>query len=255
MDLDGLGVIVTGAATGLGAATARLLAQRGARLALFDTNEGRLKEIADELTATAIVCDVSKEAKVSSSVELAVARLGSVRALINAAGIAPHPRLLPRDGGLHSGEEFDRTIAVNLAGTFHCCRFVAKHMSALEPLADGSRGVIVNTASIAAFESPVGGVAYAASKAGVVGMTLPMARELGDYGIRVMAIAPGPFETPMFSGFPAHQREGMTSQMSFPKQPGKPQWFAELVEHIIRNEFLNGETIRLDAGIRLPRTY
>jgi NAD(P)-dependent dehydrogenase (short-subunit alcohol dehydrogenase family) len=255
VNIEGMGMILTGAATGLGATAARSLAARGARLALFDVNEPALRDVAAASQAIAIACDVSDAKAVERGVAQAAERLGELRGLVNVAGIAAHPRLLPRDGGLHSGEQFERLIAVNLTGTFHCCRFVAHHMARLAPQENGARGVIVNTASISAYESPVGGVAYAASKAGVIGMTLPMARELGEYGIRVMTVAPGPFMTPLFATFRPEQKQRFAENMSFPKEPADPARFAELVAHIIENDFLNAETIRIDGGTRLPRKY
>ena len=254
MKIEGLGIIITGAATGLGAATARGLAARGARLVLLDVNEADLQIVAQDTGALPLRCDVSQGEAVEAAIAQAVGHLGEVRALVNVAGVGMHPKMLRKDGSLGDGSQFERLIAVNLTGTYHCCRFAAQHMAGLSHL-DGGRGVIVNTASISAFESPVGGVGYAASKAGVVGMTLPMARELGEFGIRVMAIAPGPFVTPLFATFSAEQQKRFSDNMAFPREPSDPKWFAELVGHIVENNFLNGETIRLDGGARLTRNY
>jgi NAD(P)-dependent dehydrogenase (short-subunit alcohol dehydrogenase family) len=224
-------------------------------LVLLDVNEEGLNKTATESGALPIVCDVSDGAAVEAAIDKAIAHLGQIRAFVNVAGVAWHPRILQRDGLLHSAEQFEKLISVNLTGTFHCCRFAARHMSSLPPGDSGERGVIVNTASISAFESPVGGVAYAASKAGVVGMTLPMARELGEHAIRVVTIAPGPFQTPLFSTFRPEQKIRFAETMSYPKEPGDPKWFSDLAAHVIENEFINGETIRIDGGTRLPRKY
>lgn len=241
--------IVTGAASGLGAATARMLAQAGARLVLADLQEAAGAALAAELGAVFVRCDVTREADGQAVVAAAQAQ-GSVRGLINCAGVAPAMRTLGRDGP-HELALFQRTLEINLLGSFNMCRLAAAAISSSEPGADGERGVLINTASVAAFDGQIGQVAYAASKAAVAGMTLPMARDLARHGIRVMCIAPGIFETPMLLGMPADVQAALGAMVPFPSRLGKPAEYAQLVRGVIENAMLNGETIRLDGAIRM----
>lgn len=252
MDIKGVTAIVTGGASGLGAGAARALSAAGAKVALFDINENLVRATAEDVGGLGLRCDVTDDADVGRAFADAQRALGRARILVNCAGVGPHQRMLSK-GEAHSSEMYRNVIAINLIGTFVCCRLGAEAMAKLEPDAGGERGVIINVASISAYDSPAGGVAYAASKAGVVGMTLPMARDLGGYGIRVMTIAPGTFETPLFRSAPGDMADHMAAQAPFPSRPGKPtEEFGELVRHIAENSFLNGEVIRIDGAIRMP---
>lgn len=244
--------IVTGGSSGLGAGTARLLAAEGARVVVADVNRAGGEALATEIGANArfIETDVASEAGARSAVELAQSVFGSLSGLVNCAGIAPAEKVVGREAP-HRLETFARVINVNLVGTFNMIRLAADAMSKQAPNASGERGVIVNTASVAAFEGQIGQAAYSASKAGVVGMTLPIARELARFGIRVMTIAPGMFETPMLLGMPTDVQEALGKMVPFPSRMGKPQEYAALVKHIVENEMLNGEVIRLDGAIRM----
>jgi NAD(P)-dependent dehydrogenase (short-subunit alcohol dehydrogenase family) len=244
--------LVTGAGSGLGAATARRLAGAGARVALVDVNVAGGREVARELGAAAffVEADVCDEGEVRAAVTEARARYGDLHGAINCAGIAPAERVLGKTGP-HTLQTFQRVIDVNLIGTFNVLRLAAEAMAQNEPSGDGERGVIVNTASVAAFEGQIGQAAYSASKAGVAGMTLPVARELARFGIRVMAIAPGIFETAMLAAMPAEVRASLGAQVPFPSRLGKPEEYAALVEHIISNTMLNGAVIRLDGALRM----
>jgi NAD(P)-dependent dehydrogenase (short-subunit alcohol dehydrogenase family) len=242
---------VTGGASGLGEATSRLLAGAGARVLIADVNEVRGLQIAEQLgnKARFMVVDVTDESSVQRGLDAAVA-LGTLRGVINAAGIVLAEKVLGR-AGPHPLDAFMRIVQINLAGTFNVIRLAAALMSTTEPAAGGERGVIVNTASVSAFDGQIGQAAYAASKGGIVGMTLPVARELARYGIRVMTIAPGIFDTPLMSSLPQAARESLATQVPFPPRLGKPSEYAALVRHIIENEMLNGEVIRLDGAIRM----
>jgi NAD(P)-dependent dehydrogenase (short-subunit alcohol dehydrogenase family) len=254
MEISGKAFIVTGAASGLGEATARMIVKRGGYAVLADINPAG-DALAKELGAAAcfVVTDVTQEADGIRAVETAKARFGVLHGLVNCAGIAPSERIAGRNGP-HSLEIFTRTVTINLIGTFNMLRLAANAMISNEPLADGERGVIVNTASIAAFEGQVGQIAYAASTAGVAGMTLPAARELSRFGIRVVTIAPGLFMTPMMAGFSPAVQESLAQTVLFPPRLGKPEEFAELVASICAQTMLNGETIRLDGALRMaPR--
>jgi NAD(P)-dependent dehydrogenase (short-subunit alcohol dehydrogenase family) len=252
MDLNGQAAIVTGAASGLGAATARALANAGARVAILDMNEGEAAQVAKEIGGLAIACDVSDAASAEAAVKHATAAHGAARVLVNCAGIAPAKRIVGRDGPMPLAD-FERVIRINLIGTFNCLRLAAAAMQTLEAL-DGERGVIVSTASVAAFEGQVGQAAYAASKGGVAALTLPAARELAQFGIRVVAIAPGIFATPMVRGMPQEVQDNLGASVPFPKRLGEPREYADLVLHIVRNGYLNGEVIRLDGALRMaPR--
>jgi NAD(P)-dependent dehydrogenase (short-subunit alcohol dehydrogenase family) len=244
--------VVTGAGSGLGAATARHLAGLGARVACIDLSASAAATIADEIGGLAIGADVSSEAEVGSAFARIVDELGTPRIAVSCAGIGTAARILPRDGSLSIGA-FDRTLRVNLLGTYVVMSFAARAMAAAEPLdGDGARGVIINTASVAFEDGQVGQSAYSASKGGVVSMTLPAARELSRFGIRVMAIAPGLFETSMSEGLPDDVRAEILKSVPFPSRMGEPKEYARLVEAIVENPMLNGSVIRLDASARMP---
>lgn len=252
MQPGGHAFLVTGGGSGLGAATARRLAEAGAKVVVADVDRDAGDRIARDIGAQAIFVrtDVAREADVAATIEAAVQRFGALHGAINCAGIAVAERLLGRNG-VHRLDSFSRVIDVNLTGTFNVLRFAARAMEMNTPDENGERGIIVNTASIAACEGQVGQVAYSASKAGIAGMTLPAARELARAGIRVMAIAPGVFETPMVAGMSAEVRASLGAQVPFPARLGRPEEFASLVLHIIENPMLNGEVIRLDGALRM----
>jgi NAD(P)-dependent dehydrogenase (short-subunit alcohol dehydrogenase family) len=251
MKIENKVFLVTGAASGLGSATARMFIQRGAHVVLADLNPAGA-ELAAELGERALFqpTDVTKEADGQRAVAAAQNKFGALHGLVNCAGIAPSERIAGRNGP-HSLETFTRAVTVNLIGSFNMLCLAAAAMSHNEPLADGERGVIINTASVAAYEGQIGQAAYAASKAGVVGMTLPAARELARSGIRVVAIAPGLFMTPMMAGFAPAVQESLAQSVPFPARLGQPEEFAELVACICGLTMLNGETIRLDGALRM----
>ncbi len=244
--------LVTGGASGLGAGTARALAAQGGKVAIADLNRAAGEALAAELGANAFfaACDVAAEASVRAVVDAVVARFGGLNGLVNCAGIAIGEKTLGKEGP-HALASFSRVINVNLVGTFNVIRLAAEAMSRGQPNAAGERGVIVNTASVAAYDGQIGQAAYAASKGGVVGMTLPIARDLSRLGIRVMTIAPGIFETPMLLGMPQEVQDALGKMVPFPSRLGKPAEYAALALHIIQNEMLNGEVIRLDGAIRM----
>jgi NAD(P)-dependent dehydrogenase (short-subunit alcohol dehydrogenase family) len=251
MQIDGKAALVTGAGSGLGAATARMLAARGARVALLDMDIDAAKDQAKPIAGLALACDVTDADQAERAVAAARAEHGDAGILVNCAGIAPARRVLGRDGPMPL-EDFDKVIQVNLVGTFNLLRLAAAGMAALEPQGDdGERGVIINTASVSAFEGQIGQAAYSASKAGVAGMTLPVARELARFGVRVMTIAPGLMSTPMLHGMPEEVQESLGAQVPFPARLGRPEEYAALVAHIVENPMLNGEVIRLDGAIRM----
>jgi NAD(P)-dependent dehydrogenase (short-subunit alcohol dehydrogenase family) len=253
MEPRGLAAIVTGGGSGLGAATAERLAADGARVALIDMNAAAVNAVARRVGGIAIAGDVADAAGMEKALAEARAAHGPVRILVNCAGVAVARRTVGRDGPMPL-DEFERVIRVNLIGTFNMMRLAGAQMSGLEPLADGERGVIVSTASIAAFEGQVGQAAYSASKGGVAALTLPVARELAAFGVRVLAIAPGLFDTPMLQALPEPARQSLSGTVPFPQRLGNPAEFAALVAHMIANRFLNGEVVRLDGAIRLaPR--
>ncbi len=253
MNPKGLAAIVTGAASGLGAATAEALAAAGARVALLDVNLDGANELARRLGGAAIRCDVADAQSAADAVFEAARTHGPARILVNCAGVGPAKRMVGRDGPMPL-EDFARVVAINLTGTFNMMRLTAATMQGLEPLQDGERGVIVSTASVAAYEGQVGQTAYAASKGGVAALTIPAARELSQFGIRVMAIAPGIFGTPMLRALPQAAQESLAASVPFPKRLGEPAEFAELVMHILRSGYLNGEVIRIDGALRMaPR--
>jgi NAD(P)-dependent dehydrogenase (short-subunit alcohol dehydrogenase family) len=243
--------VVTGGGSGLGAATARMLIERGGYVVLADVNEEAGTATAEALGANArfVETDVTTEESVMSMVAVAK-QMGTLRGVINCAGVAPAEKVVGREGP-HRLDSFTRTVNINLIGTFNVVRLCAAVISVNEPDPDGERGVVINTASVAAYDGQVGQAAYAASKGAVVAMTLPMARELSRFGIRVMTIAPGIMETPMLLGMPAEVQASLGKTVPFPSRLGKPEEFATLAEHILRNQYLNGEVIRLDGGIRM----
>lgn len=252
MKMQDAAVIVTGAASGLGAATARRLAHAGARVLIADMDTDRGQSVASEIGEAArfFRVDVTNEANCMDAVALASDAFGGVRGLVNCAGIAPGERVLGRKGP-HSLESFTKTISINLIGTFNMLRLAADAIAKQEPDENGCRGVIVNTASIAAYEGQIGQAAYAASKGGVAAMTLPVAREFASIGIRVVSIAPGLFETPMIAGMPQEVQDSLGKSVPFPNRLGRPDEFASLVQHIFDNDMLNGEVIRLDGALRM----
>ncbi len=241
--------IITGGASGLGAASARMLAAAGATVVLADLQAEAGSALAAQLNGQFVRCDVTSEADGLAVVAAATA-LGTLRGLINCAGVAPAAKTVGKDGP-HPLELFQRAVNINLVGTFNMARLAAEAMARTEPTDQGERGIIINTASVAAFDGQIGQAAYAASKAAVVGLTLPMARDLARSGIRVMTIAPGIFETPMLLGMPAEVRTALGNMVPFPPRLGTPDEYADLVKAIIGNVMLNGETIRLDGAIRM----
>ena len=248
MEVRGRTFLVAGGGSGLGAATAHSLAREGANVVVAD-----LKGAAEGENVRFVETDVTDEGSVKGAIDAALGGFGGLHGVVNCAGIASAEKVLGRRGP-HSLESFSKVVEVNLVGTFNIVRLAAEAMVENEPAESGERGVMVNSASVAAFDGQIGQVAYAASKGGVVAMTLPVARELAHHGIRVMTIAPGIFDTPMLAGLPEAARESLGEQVLFPQRPGRSEEFAALVGHIIENQMLNGEVIRLDAAIRLaPR--
>ncbi len=242
--------IVTGGASGLGAGTASMLTQAGARVVLADVQDEAGQALAADLGQRYVHCDVTQEADAQAVVAAAL-ELGALFGLVNCAGVAPAARTVGKNGA-HALDLFQKVININLVGTFNMIRIAAQAMSKNEPDASGERGVLINTASVAAYDGQIGQSAYAASKSGVVGMTLPIARDLAPLGIRCVTIAPGIFGTPMILGMPQQVQDSLAASIPFPSRLGRPEDFAKLVHHIISNEMLNGETIRLDGAIRMP---
>ena len=251
MNPAGTAAVVTGGASGLGAGTARALAAVGARVAIFDRDADNAAAVAAEIGGSAHVCDVADEAAVTAALDEARRHHGDIRILVTCAGIGTAKRVIGRDGPMPLAD-FERIIRVNLIGTFNVTRLIAHHMSALEPLDGGERGVVAQTASVAAFDGQVGQAAYSASKGGVVALTLPLAREFAQFGIRIVTIAPGVFATPLLNELPPEIQASLAASVPFPKRLGVPADFAELTLSIVRNGYLNGETIRLDGALRLP---
>jgi len=253
MDIRGHAAVVTGGASGLGAATARMLAEAGAKVAILDVNAKAAAEVAIDVSGIAIACDVTDAAATEKALAKAAADHGVARIVVSCAGVGPAKRIVGRDGPMPLSE-FARVIEINLIGTFNVMRLAAAAMQALEPLQDGERGVIICTASVAAYEGQIGQAAYAASKAGVVGLVLPAARELAQFGIRVTGIAPGIFSTPMLQALPETAQQSLAASVPFPKLLGQPPQYAALARHMIENRYLNGEVIRLDGALRMaPR--
>jgi len=252
MQIAGHTFFITGGASGLGAATVRWLARAGGNIAICDLDLERGKKLAGELgsRASLFIADVADESQVAKAIGAVREKLGALHGAVSCAGIAPGERVLGRSGP-HRLESFRRALEVNLVGTFNVLRLAAQAMAENAPDAGGERGIIINTASIAAYDGQVGQVAYSASKAGVVGLTLPAARELARFGIRVMTVAPGIFETPMAEAMSEEVRAGLAAQVPFPPRLGRPEEFAALIEHVITNTMLNGEVIRLDGALRM----
>ena len=250
MQLKGQAAIVTGGASGLGAATARKLAAQGAKVAVCDLNTKLAEELAKEIGGVAVTCDVSDAASGEAAIVAAAKAHGPARVLVNCAGIGVAKRVVGREGP-HALADFNKVIGVNLIGTFNMLRLAATEMSKLEPLAGGERGVVINTASVAAYDGQIGQAAYSASKGGIVGMTLPIARELAQFGIRVLTIAPGLFLTPLLGALPQAAQDSLASAIPFPHRLGSPDEYASLAMHMIDNPYLNGEVVRLDASLRM----
>jgi NAD(P)-dependent dehydrogenase (short-subunit alcohol dehydrogenase family) len=247
--------VITGGASGLGHAVAKHIAAQGGQVMLLDVQEGPGQKAAADLGSKAgfLKCDVTSEAEVNAAMDAACARMGGINLLVNCAGIAGSAKVLGKNGPM-AGDLFAKVIHINLIGTFLCDKAAAALMQRNEPTADGERGVIVHTSSVAAFEGQIGQAAYAATKAGVIGMTLPLAREFAALGIRVMSIAPGIFRTPMLAGLPQETQDSLGKQVPFPSRLGRPEEYAATVQAIFEIAMLNGETIRLDGAIRMqPR--
>ncbi|MEO8058389.1 MAG: SDR family NAD(P)-dependent oxidoreductase [Burkholderiales bacterium] len=254
MNIQGQAAIVTGGASGLGAQTARELAKRGAKVAVFDRNAEGAQAVAAEIGGIGVGCDITSSDSVIAALNAAREAHGPARILMNIAGIGTAKRLIGKDGTPMPLEDFRKVVEVNLIGTFNVIRLAAAEIVKLDPLQDGERGVIVNTASVAAFDGQVGQEAYAASKGGVVALTLPLARDLAQFGVRVVTIAPGLFLTPLMAELPLPVQESLAASIPFPKRLGKPEEFAHLAAAIVENLALNGEVIRLDGALRMaPR--
>jgi NAD(P)-dependent dehydrogenase (short-subunit alcohol dehydrogenase family) len=254
MNIEGQSAIVTGGGSGLGAQTARELARRGARVAVLDINGDGANAVAAEIGGIGVRCDITDTTSVEAALAVVKDKHGPARLLMNVAGVGSAKRIVQRDGSAAPLEDFRRVVEINLIGTYNVTRLVAARMAALEPLEDGERGVIVNTASVAAFDGQVGQEAYSASKGGIAAMTLPLARDLAQHGIRVVTIAPGLFMTPLLQELPAEVQASLAASIPFPKRLGKPSEFAHLAASIIENLSLNGEVIRLDGALRMaPR--
>jgi NAD(P)-dependent dehydrogenase (short-subunit alcohol dehydrogenase family) len=250
MQLKDQAAIVTGGASGLGAATARKLAAQGANVAVFDLNAKLAEEVAAEIKGTAVVCDVSDAAAAEAGIAQASKAHGPARVLVNCAGIGVAKRVIGREGPMALAD-FDRVIRINLIGSFNMLRLASTEMSKLDALASGERGVVINTASVAAYDGQIGQAAYSASKGGIVGMTLPIARELAQFGIRVLTIAPGLFLTPLLANLPQEAQDSLAAAIPFPRRLGHADEFASLAMHMIDNPYLNGEVVRLDGSLRM----
>jgi NAD(P)-dependent dehydrogenase (short-subunit alcohol dehydrogenase family) len=253
MDIKGHAAVVTGGASGLGAATASELARAGASVTVLDVNLDGARAVAEKIGGEALYCDVTHAEQAAAAMAQARDKHGAARILINCAGVGPAKRIVGRDGPMPLAE-FARVIDINLIGTFNVMRLAAAAMQPLAPLQDGERGIIVCTASVAAYEGQIGQAAYAASKGGVVSLVLPAAREFAQFGIRVNSIAPGIFMTPMLHALPEAAQQSLAASVPFPKLLGQPSQFAALVQHMIENRYLNGEVVRLDGALRMaPR--
>jgi NAD(P)-dependent dehydrogenase (short-subunit alcohol dehydrogenase family) len=250
MDTKGHAAIVTGGASGLGAATARMLADAGAKVAIFDVNKKAAAEVAIDIDGLAIDCDVTNSDVTEKAFASAAADHGPARIVVNCAGVGPAKRIVGRDGVMPL-EEFSRVVSINLIGTFNVMRLAAAAMQNLAPMQDGERGIIICTASVAAYDGQIGQAAYAASKGGVVSLVLPAAREFAQFGIRVTGIAPGIFTTPMLHALPEAAQQSLAAAVPFPKLLGQPPQYAALVRHMIENRYLNGEVVRLDGALRM----
>lgn len=252
MNLQGQAALVTGGGSGLGAETARELARQGARVAVLDINAQAAHSVAAEIGGLALACDITDSASVQRAIDAAREAHGPARVLMNVAGIGGARRVVGKDGQPMPLEDFKRIVDVNLVGTFNVIRLVAAEMVKQPPLEDGERGVIVCTASVAAYDGQVGQEAYAASKGGLVSLTLPLARDLAQHGVRVCTIAPGLFLTPLLHQLPEEVQQSLAASIPFPRRLGKPLEFAQLAAHVVTNASLNGEVIRLDGALRLP---
>jgi NAD(P)-dependent dehydrogenase (short-subunit alcohol dehydrogenase family) len=250
MQLKNQAAIVTGGASGLGAATARRLAKEGAKVAVCDINAKLAETVAAEIGGVAVACDVADGASAEAAIAAAAKAHGPARVLVNCAGIGVAKRVIGREGPMPLAD-FDRVIKINLIGSFNMLRLATAAMSTLEPLSGGERGVVISTASVAAYDGQIGQAAYSASKGGIVAMTLPIARELAQFGIRVLAIAPGLFLTPLLAGLPQEAQDSLAAAIPFPRRLGDPNEFASLVMQMIDNAYLNGEVVRLDASLRM----
>ena len=250
MDIAGASAIVTGGASGLGAATARRLAAEGVHVVVVDLQDDLGEAVAAQVGGAFVNADVTDVDQVEAAVATAV-RAGPLRILVNCAGIAPPARTLNREGEPHPLSLFEKVIAINLVGSFNCIRLAASAMADTEPLDDGERGAIVNTASVAAFDGQIGQAAYSASKGGIVGMTLPIARDLSAIGVRVNTIAPGIMDTPLLAGLPEPAKESLGQQVLYPKRLGTTEEYAETAHFLITHSYMNGETVRMDGGIRM----
>jgi len=254
MNIQGQSALVTGGASGLGAQTARELARRGAKVAVLDRNDEGAKAVAAEFGGIGIGCDITSTDSLVAALQAARAAHGPARIVMNIAGIGTAKRLIGKDGTPMPLEDFKRVIDVNLVGTFNVIRLACAEIVKLDPLEDGERGVVVNTASVAAFDGQIGQEAYAASKGGLVALTLPLARDLAQFGVRVVCIAPGLFLTPLMAELPQAVQESLAASIPFPKRLGKPEEFAHLAASVVENMSLNGEVIRLDGALRMaPR--
>jgi 3-hydroxyacyl-CoA dehydrogenase/3-hydroxy-2-methylbutyryl-CoA dehydrogenase len=254
MQVNGSRVLITGGASGLGEATARRFVAAGASVTLLDLPSSNGQEVAEQVDGHFVACDVTVTEDVASAVDAAAGAMGGLSVCVNAAGIATAHRVVTRSGDLFPLDLFRKTLAVNLIGVFDVTRHAARFISQSDPNEDGERGVIVNVASIAATEGQIGQAAYSASKGGVAAMTLPLARDLASFGIRVNTIAPGIMDTPMIAGMSPEVRESLAQVHEFPKRLGRPEEFAALVQHLVENTLINGEVIRLDAAARMgPR--
>lgn len=254
MNIQGHPALVTGGASGLGEATARELARLGAKVAVLDVNLEQAQKVAAEIDGVACQCDITSTGSLAAALAKAAAAHGPARILMNIAGIGSAKRVVQKDGSAAPLEDFARVINVNLIGSYNASRLFAAECARLAPLEDGERGVMVFTASVAAFDGQVGQQAYSASKGGLVGMTLPMARDLAQHGIRVCTIAPGLFATPLMKQLPEPVQQSLAASIPFPPRLGKPEEFAQLAAHIVTNSHLNGEVIRLDGALRMaPR--
>ncbi|MBK6008296.1 SDR family NAD(P)-dependent oxidoreductase [Ramlibacter ginsenosidimutans] len=254
MKIQGQAALVTGGASGLGEATARELARLGAKVAVLDVNLAQAEKVAAEIGGVACQCDITNAESMSAAIAKAAQKHGVARILMNIAGIGTAKRIVQKDGSAAPLEDFARVVNINLIGTYNASRLFAAECAKLGPLEDGERGVMLFTASVAAFDGQVGQQAYSASKGGLVGMTLPMARDLAQHGIRVCTIAPGLFATPLMKQLPEPVQESLAKSIPFPQRLGKPEEFAGLACHIVTNTHLNGEVIRLDGALRMaPR--
>ena len=250
MDIAGASAIVTGGASGLGAATARKLAAAGMKVVIADLQDELGEAVAREVNGAFVHTDVTNPDEVQAAVDAAM-EMAPLRVLVNCAGIGPPARTLNREGDPHDLGKYERVIRINLVGTFNCIRLAAVAMATTEPLPDGERGAIVNTASVAAYDGQIGQAAYSSSKGGVVGMTLPVARDLSSIGVRVNTIAPGIMDTPMLAGLPDKAKESLGQQVLFPKRLGTVEEFADLAFLLVTHSYMNGESIRMDGGIRM----